>query len=822
MNYPNTSKKSLWVLFFIFLFSGQQLLSQEVIQLKGKVLDSSGNPIPLVNIAIKGTPSGTVSQDDGSYQLPIPAGKTVDVVFSIIGYSPKIIAIQPGSSPVRQLTVVLHPSVTDLKEFEIVERKELNTNITRLNPKLAKLLPSAGGGIETMIKTLPGVSSSNELSSQYSVRGGNFDENLVYVNGIEIYRPFLIRSGQQEGLSFINSDLVEAITFSAGGFDAKYGDKMSSVLDIRYKTPVAYVASASMSLLGGSLHAEGISKNKKNSFLFGVRQKSHQYLLGTLDTKGDYKPSFTDIQGMTNHRLNSQWSLMFLGNYSRNNYVFIPETRETKFGLATEARQFTVYFEGQESDRYITSMGAISSIYRPNDDAEFSLTASAYQAMESETFDILAQYWLQRLGTNMGEDDFGKPVGDALGVGTHLTHARNFLNAFVANLEQKGSFLYQNHKVSYGIKFQHEIINDQLKEWTMMDSAGYSVPRNPHNQIILYDQARAEINLNSNRLFAFIQDNWEWETAYFRYVFTAGLRTNYWDYNQKWNVSPRTTLLFKPQQNPDWAFRISGGIYHQPPFYRELRDFQGNLNPDIQSQVSYHAVAGAEYTFIAWSRPFKFSNEIYYKHLRNLIPYEINDMRIRYHAFDRANGYAAGLDMKINGEFVKGVESWASLSLMTTREDIIGDSYVDAQGNTIYPGYIPRPTDQRFNFSIFFQDYLPRNPSYKVHLGFYYGSRLPFGPPNTPKHKHTFRIPPYRRADIGFSKLLKSSERQFPQGHVFHHLKTAWITAEVFNLLEINNTASYLWIRELETNYQYAIPNYLTSRLINVKISIEL
>lgn len=810
------------ILFLFFSFTIQSYCNaQDNAFVKGRITDTEGNPLPIVNVSVKNTTIGTVSENDGSYTIKVPSNKKIELLFSAVGYEKhsEFITVKPGET--RSLNLKLQSTITDLKTFEVRERQIISTHITRIDPKLSHLIPSAGGGIETLVKTQAGVSSSNELSSQYSVRGGNFDENLVYVNGIEIYRPMLIRSGQQEGLSFINSDLVESVSFSAGGFDACYGDKMSSVLDIKYKKPDSLAGSASISLLGATAHAEGISKNKKLSFLTGLRYKSHQYLLGTLDTKGDYKPSFLDAQGLVNYMLSSRLNIFFLGNYSRNSYLFVPERRDTKFGLATDARQFTVFFEGQEVDRNSTALGALSAEYKLSDSTFFTLTTSAFKTIEAETYDILAEYWLNQVQTDIGEDNFGQPIGEALGVGSYLEHARNTLGITVINIEHKGVHNYNYNKFSYGIKYQHEQINDYLSEWTMMDSAGYSIPIQQDNQIILYDFVKTKISLSTNRVNAFAQNTWEWEAPYFRYILTAGIRANYWDYNDEWNISPRATLLLKPQNYNQWTFRASGGVYHQPPFYKELRDFEGNLNPDIKSQVSYQVVIGSEYTFKAWNRPFKYTNEIYYKYMRNLIPYEIDDMRIRYFAFDRANGYATGLDMKINGEFVPGIESWASLSFMTAKEDIIGDSYVDTSGVTVYPGYIARPTDQRVNFSIFFQDFLPRNPSYKVSLGFYFGSRLPVGAPKTPKYLHTNRMSPYRRADIGFSKLLKSSEKSYPSGHIFHNIKSAWITAEVFNILGIKNTSSYIWIMDMQTNQRVAVPNYLTSRLFNIKLSVE-
>lgn len=806
-----------WLLILVLLGISFHAIGQHAF-LEGFVRNPDGQPLEFVNLAIEGTPSGVSTDKDGFFSLRSPAAREFNLAISYLGFAPQLIPITMQANEVRRIEITLEPTAQALPDVVIVEQQILSTDITRIDPRLATKLPGPSANIEALIKTLPGVSSSSELSSQYSVRGGNFDENLVYVNGIEIYRPFLVRSGQQEGLSFINSDLVSSISFSAGGFEAKYGDKMSSVLDITYKQPEKLAGSFAMSLLEGSLHLEGLSKNKKFTYLAGFRHKSNQYLLGTLDTKGDYKPSFSDIQALFTYRLSPVVQFSFLGNYSNNSYLFLPKEQTTRFGTVSDVRQFTVYFSGQEVDKYVTTLGALSLNITPGEHLRLDLVSTVFQSDENENFDIQGAYWLRRVETDFGQDDFGQPTGTPLGVGAFHNHARNYFNSIVWNIEHKGTWSLEENAFNWGVKFQHEDIYDRLKEWSLIDSSGYIIPRHPPNAIWLRDTLSTTINMQSNRLTGFLQHTIDFTGRHGRYALTSGIRANYWGFNGQFLVSPRFTMLFKPARAFRWAFRASAGYFHQPPFYRELRDFTGQLNKQIKAQESIHFVLGSEYNFTAWERPFKYTTEVYYKKLNNLIPYELDNVRIRYYAENIAQGYATGLDMKVNGEFVPGVESWISLSLMKTQEKIDGLFYTDDQGNQTPAGYIPRPTDQRINFNMFFQDFLPRNPTYKVQLGFVYGGGLPFGPPNTGRHMATLRMPSYKRVDIGFSKQLISEQSGFKETSPLRHFKTLWITAEIFNLLEINNTISFMWIKDVE-NRMFAIPNYLTSRLINLKLT---
>jgi len=690
----------------------------------------------------------------------------------------------------------------------------------KIDSKNSTLIPTSNGGVEELIKTLPGVSSSNELSSQYSVRGGNFDENLVYVNGVEVYRPFLIRSGQQEGLSFVNSDLVESIAFSAGGYSANFGDKMSSVLDINYRNPTTRGGSVTFSLLNQNLHFEGTNKSRKLSYLIGVRRKSNSYLLNSLDTEGEYTPNFVDIQSLINYKLNDSWSMSFLTNYSKNKFQHIPQTKTTRFGTISIPLELFVYFEGKEIDQYQTYFGSYSLKHQPKKNINLRLNITGFRTFESETFDILGQYFLSQIDGDLGSESFGETTTN-IGIGTHLNHARNFLNAKVFNIEHEGSLFEKNINLKWGIKAQREIIQDEINEWILIDSSAFSLPH-PQNQIgetisgtpefELDYSLKTNINLNSNRFSSYLLS----EQKIGLFHINAGIRTSYWDLNEEYLFSPRASIAYTPLWDRDILFRFSSGYYYQTPFYRELRNLEGEINRNIKSQQSIHFILGADYNFKIWQRPFKIVSELYYKNLKNIIPYDVENVRIRYYADNSAVGYAKGFDFRINGEFVKGIESWASLSILKTEADILNDSFIDQDGITVEPGFYARPTDQRVNFSLFFQDYLPKNPNFKMHLKLVYGSRLPITPPRAYKGQYDFTLPNYKRADIGFSANIKGKKKFNP----FKKTKAAWVSLEVFNLLDIDNTISFLWIRDT-SGLQFGVPNRLTTRLINLKLHID-
>lgn len=805
----------------------------------GKVKSDDGSPMEGVIIGVPGISASTTTKTGGMYELSVPANKELMVVYYYsISYEKDTVWIKLDPSEGKEINVELKPNV--MVEVVVENKRERHTNIVNIDPKNATVLPSPNSDISGILKTLSGVSSNNELSTQYNVRGGNYDENLVYVNDIQIYRPFLVRSGQQEGLSFPNADLIENIKFSAGGFEARYGDKMSSVLDITYKKPREFAGTATASLLGGALHFEGRTKNRRFEYLFGARHRTNRYVLGSLDTKGQYFPNFTDAQTMLNYKLNSNWEWTTLVHYSRNKYTFIPEDRLTQFGTINSALQLAVYFDGQEVNSFETGLGAFSFNYLSEDGRlKLKFITSGFNSLESETFDVEGAYRLQELENNFGSDDLGKARAD-IGVGGYLNHARNYLDAIVANAEHKGTFTEENRSMAWGLKYQREMINDEISEWNMVDSAGFSTPQFPSDEIQLRDVVKTTIDLNSNRYSGYFQHGWFFDGDSTQHAITLGGRFNYWDLNEEFIFSPRATYSFKPNWKRDFLFRVSGGAYHQPPFYRELRDLNGVINRNVKAQKSYHAVIGADYNFKAWGRPFKYVGEIYYKHLDDLVPYEIDNVRIRYYADNIAHGYATGIDMKVAGEFVKDVESWFSLSIMQTREDIENDfyyEYYNAAGEQITPvvedqviadsmrfepGYIPRPTDQRVNVGIFFQDYVPKVPSLKMHLNFLFGTGLPFGPPSFERYKDTLRIPPYRRVDIGFSYELLSekAKKKMKEKSPFKHLKSAWLSVEVFNLLQVSNTISYLWVTDVN-NRQYAVPNFLTARQLNVKLIVK-
>ena len=812
-------KKILFIVFFLLLQIS--LISQTI---EGKITDFNLNPLAAVNISIIDQSGGLISDKDGLYKVNIKANRSYVIAFSFIGYETEKIRVPMLKKGQKYtLNISLEESNTLLDDIIVKDQKSRKNNLSRIKTKHVEVIPGSGGGIESVLKTLPGVSSANELSSQYSVRGGNFDENLVYVNGIEVYRPFLIHSGQQEGLSFVNTDLVGSILFSAGGFSAKYGDKMSSVLDIKYKQPKKTASSLSLSLLGGSAHLEGISKNRRFSYLLGIRHKSNQYLLSSLDTEAEYVPRFSDLQTYLNYKINTNWDISLLTNISKNQYQMIPQDRNTDFGTFNEALRLTVFFEGQELDKYETYFGALSTRFNPNTKVQLELTGSAFQTFEQENFDILGEYWLYQLDNNLGSDNFGDVAFDR-GVGKYIKHARNSLDARVINFSHKGNYNDKDISLVWGLKFQNEDINDRISEWTLIDSAGFTLPHpydsigstsNSDQQVLMNEILKTDINISSTRQSGYL----EYSQDLNNFSLNAGTRSSYWSYNEELLVSPRISLAYAPSWEKDVVFRLASGIYYQSPFYKELRYPDGQLNNNIESQKSIHYVIGSDYLFYKWGRPFKWITELYYKKLDNLIPYKVDNVRIQYLAENNSKGYATGVDFKINGEFVSGVESWASLSIMQTEEDIIGDSYIDENGNTVEPGYIPRPTDQRVNFSLFFQDYIPGNLNYKMHLNMIYGSGLPFGPPKSEKYEDILRIPDYRRVDIGFSAILKSENKR-SKVNFMNVFNSAWLSVEVFNLLDINNTISYLWVSDVGGR-QYAVPNYLTRRQVNLKLILR-
>lgn len=778
--------------------------------IKGEVKDAEGKAIENVSIGTLNLskPIGTISDINGRYSLNLKANLKYTIRFSCIGYADVDTTVILKQKQTLTINIQMPKSSTNLEQVEIVGDKSREEGITRINPEDVKTAVGVNQGVENIIKSQEGVSSGNELSSQYNVRGGNFDENLVYVNDIEIFRPLLIRNGQQEGLSFINTDMISDIKFSSGGFDAKYGDKMSSVLDIKYRKPQEFNGSASVSLLGASAHLEGLI-GKRMTYQIGYRNKTTKYLLNSLETEGEYNSTFNDLQAYLTYDINDKTEIAFLGNVSDNKYNFIPQTRETQFGSVYTSMNLKVYFDGQEVDRFTSLFGALMLTYRPKEDVVLKWIASAFNTNEKETYDIQGQYWLYETGGLGSDEEFDR------GIGTYLEHARNRLNANIFNIEHKGYKYYDNGYLSWGVKLQGEKINDRIREWKMVDSADYTIPSNP-DIIGQYDPVtppqlqnyyNSDHDISSMRLTAFVQRQFDVYKDYGTYYFNIGARGQYWDYNKEVFPSPRASVSLKPNIKQDILFRFATGIYAQFPFYREFRDEQGNLNEDIKSQKSLHFVFSSDWNFKMMERPFKFITAAYYKYLWDLIPYRIDNVRIRYSADNNAVGYAAGLDMKLFGEFIKGIDSWVTLSLMQTKQDIKGDG----------EGYLARPTDQLLNVSVSFQDYLPNMPWMRVYLNLNYGSGYPYYPPNT---NVVFRYPHYLRADMAFTFRLKDEESGWAKANFMKHIKKIWLNLEWLNVFNNKNVISYTYVQDY-AGVSFAVPDYLTPTRLNARLTFE-
>ncbi len=788
----------IFLLSLLFLLSSLcAAVAQNQATVHGLVTDEDDIPLEIVTVRQEGAALGTTSNLEGKYSITVQSADTVVLIFSRLGYRPRrrVLRNPQGTIP---LNVKLLSNEERLRDVVVTERIRETGMTERIDPESGRLMPDASGGnIEAMLATQAGVSSNNELSSQYSVRGGSFDENIVYVNGTEIYRPLLIRSGQQEGLSFINANMVEEIRFSTGGFEAKYGDKMSSVLDIKYKKPIENEASASLSLLGASAYAGLAFKNL--TWTQGIRYKTSSYLLGSLDTKGEYNPSFLDYQTFLNWTPTKKWEFGIIGNISQNKYDFIPENRSTRFGTVSEVREFTVYFDGQEKDLFRTFFASGNMTYHLNKNHQLTLRVSAFDTKEQETFDIRGEYWLSEVDTEEGSSE----TSGNLGVGSYMEHARNKLRAKVQSYSLSGRHQFQKNLVEWGIEMRDEHIKDQMKEWELRDSAGYNLPHTGDRVDMIYNlTSRNEVQ--STRLSFHTQDVWKFHKNGSLYTLTAGIRGSYWNWNKEFIFSPRVSLGVIPAFNDKFTLRFATGVYYQAPFYKEYRDtitVNGNttvqLNQDIKSQRSIHFVAGGDYDFKAHDRRFRYTTELYYKALSNLVPYNLDNVRVRYYGSNQSKGYAMGIDMKLFGEFVEGADSWLSVSIMKTEEKLNGI-------------WIPRPTDQRYNVSLYFTDYFPGSDKWTMSLNCAFAGGLPFGPPHTGLEHMVFRAPAYRRVDIGMSRR-------------FHipHTKAFWAGVDVFNLLDISNVSSYYWVTDVH-NSQYAVPNYLTGRMINFRILVDL
>lgn len=806
MRRHHTTRLAAWLTAMLAALCVLPAAAQNDVTITGVVTDDGGAPVEFATVHVERQVAGTMTNLKGEYSLQAKSTDSVVVVFSMLGYNTRKRVLKNPQGKVT-LNVMLPHTGYELGEVTVTEAKRQTGTMQDLDFETTHLLPSAsGGGIEAFITTQAGVSSNNELSSQYNVRGGSFDENIVYVNGIEVYRPMLISSGQQEGLSFINPDMVENVGFSSGGYEAKYGDKMASVLDITYKRPEAFEATAAMSLLGASGYV-GVA-TKRFTMTHGIRYKTNRYLLGTMDTKGEYDPNFVDYQTYITWRPTKRFEVGVIGNFSQNRYNFVPENRTTRFGTMETMREFQVYFDGAERDLFRTYFGAVELKYRINDYNSVAVRASAFRTNEQETYDIQGQYWLSDLDESEQPEE-----GNTSGVGTYLEHARNFLTADVQSYAITGSHKLKAHSIDWGLELKHEKIDERMREWEMRDSAGYSLPHLSDRVSVIYN-LNSTNSIASNRFSFYVQDTYKFKSAIGLFTINLGVRGSYWGFNKEFIFSPRGAIGLIPAFNDNFTFRIASGLYYQAPFYKEFRDtftVGGNtdvrLNRDIKSQRSVHFVAAADYKFRAIGRPFKVTVEAYYKKLSNLIPYNVDNVKISYYGRNISHGYAAGLDFKFFGEFVKGTDSWITFSVMKTRENINGK-------------WVPRPTDQRYNLSVYFTDYFTRNDRWKLSLKGSLADGLPFGAPHSGLEDNVFKAPSYKRIDVGMSYRLLDNEDGSNHSKWARHFRNIWLGLDCFNLFGINNVNSYYWVTDVYDN-QFAVPNYLTGRQINVRLLFE-
>lgn len=791
---------SLLVLFCFF----STAYSQRKVSLRGVVRDDDGRVMEMVHVNVLKGKLGTATKADGSFELLVDEGAVIDLEFSFVGFTSvrKQIKVR-AELPLVQ--VQMQSEDTELGSVTVSKASEKEPVGVRLNPKLVSLLPGSSlSGIEATIKTLPGVATTSELSSQYNVRGGNFDENLTYVNGMQVYKPLLIRSGQQEGFSFVNSDLVSGINFSSGGFGVEYADKMSSVLDIRYRQPRNFAAGASASLMGGAAHVEGYSSPLKLSHITGFRYKNNSLVVGTLDEKGEYHPQFLDLQTSIVWRPNDFWTFNALGYLSRNSYSFTPQSKQTVFGDQTRSLSLYVAFEGREVDYFDTYYAAFISTYRPNEDLKLMFNAANNYSNESETYDILSAYRLDDASVDSTQSHFADS-SKSIASGGSLRHARNYLRSNITDFQHSGQLKVENHLFRWGAGAQVYRVDYNIDEWTYVDSAGYALPVSDSGAG-LQSVMRNAIRYNASNCNVSLQDDIKVLDG--DLVVTPGIRCGYYPTSSEVLTSPRVRLIFNPHWNNGMMFRFSSGLYYQPTFFKELLSVSGMMYNEVKAQRALHYVAGMDMNLRIWSRPFKFTAECYYKDLQRIIPYTVENVKIQYRPDQSASGYATGLDMKLNGEFVKGTESWASLSIMQTHEKIDGSN----------SGWLRRPADQLINLGVFFQDYLPFDNSYKMQLAMYYGSDLPtWNPSKERRASNTNEIPSYQRVDIGFSKQIFPTKQNPDRSQ--KTLKNLWVWFEVFNLLDIRNRISYTWVPDISQKKYYGVPNYLTARMVNIKIS---
>ena len=815
------------ILVFFFFCLGFVATAQKA-RIRGIVLSSNNQPIDNVNVVCLG--NSTQSNANGFFDLAVPANQQVIVIFTHVSLKKTTVSILLKPNEDYEMNLVMNEYQEQMGEVIIISKnKKRIQGIITIEPEVIRKMPGANAGIENILKTLPGVNSNNELSTQYAVRGGNYDENLVYVNEIEVYRPFLIRSGQQEGLSFTNTDLVQNVDFSAGGFQAKFGDKLSSVLDISYRKPTKFGATLEASLLGGSLSVDAVSKNKKWSAITGVRYRNNSLLVKSQDTQTNFTPSFADIQTNINYQASSKWQWSFLGNISQNKYQYQPLSRQTNFGTLDKPMALLIYYEGQEKDKYDTYFGAVKSTFKVNNNFTLKFIGSVFHTLEQEYFDIFAQYRLGEVDANIGSETYGN-VDFTRGIGTQLNHARNDLDALIVNTEVKGIYDWKENQLEWGVKYTRESIRDRVVEWEVIDSAGFSInppivilpkkdqPNSSYTgPLVPYQNVRAT-NFNTiNRFSGYAQWSRKEHIGSSEVWYNAGVRLHNWEVlgddiagKSQMTISPRAQFAIKPNWEKDMVFRLSGGLYHQPPFYRELRDAGGVVQPNVKAQQSIHFVLSNDYSFKMWNRPFKLVSELYYKSLTDVNTYTIDNVRIRYAATNNARAYAQGLDVRLNGEFVPGTESWLSFGYLKTEE------------NSADRGFIARPTDQRLKFGLLFQDFMPKIPSVKLYLNLVYNTGLPGGSPSyADPYLYQNRLKDYRRADVGFSKVLINESTNINRKWL-KSLKELEIGLEIFNLFDNQNAITNTWVRDVYSKIQYAIPNYMTTRVFNVKLNAKL
>lgn len=814
-------KTATLTLFFILAIT---LTTAQTATVKG-ILKTS-NKIPVEGVAITFLNTGTTSDENGEYVLKIPSNTEITLIFSHISFTTLIKIVNLPKNKTFQFSPILEPKTEVINEVIVKDVKKDAQGFIKVNPIDISKIPGANQGVENILMTLPGVNNNNELSTQYNVRGGNFDENLVYVNGIEVYRPFLVRSGQQEGLSFVNSAMVQNVNFSAGGFQAKYGDKLSSVLDITYRTPTEFGTTVNASLLGGSATVEGVMFQNKLSALVGVRYRDNSLFINSKDVVTTSNPNFTDAQTFLSYLVNPKLKIDFLGNFSLNNYNFTPKSRRTKFGTITNPQELVVYYEGQEKDKFKTVFGALKGSYLVNENLNINVTTSSYHTIEEEYYDVLASYNLGEVNSDFGSNNFGD-VSFYEGIGSQLSHARNDLDAFINNIEINGTFKKNSHQIDFGIKYQNEDTKDRVNEWEVIDSLGFSVrppnfisynqPYEPFTgELLPFQSIRANNHIAINRLVWFAQysKNAFWDNH--KIWYNVGFRSHNWSVNDqisskvnKTSYSLRGQFSIKPDWEKDMLFRISGGMYNQPPFYKELRDYTGMVIPTVDAQKSLQVILGNDYSFNLWERPFKLISEVYYKHLTDVNTYTVDNVKVRYSADNNAIAYATGIDLRLNGEFVPGTESWVSIGFLKTEE------------NKNNQGYIPRPTDQRFKFGMLFQDYVPNIPNIKMYLNLVFNTGVPGGSPSySNPYEYQNRLNAYKRADIGISYVFTDSKNQYQSGWL-RDFKELSVGFEIFNMFDVQNAITNTWVRDVYSKQFYGVPNYMTQRVLNIKVDVK-